>query len=167
MLSQTLINLAREDVANASPNDPDAHHLRDAQRRAYYALFHALSETAAETFNLSNIPALSGGRPTFTHDEIIARFHERIYRMFDHSVFNARPSNEFRATFSAPIFQFMSVASSLKTKREDADYSPFPTQTPNDVSREVENAAKAIIAFKNVPLSERAALIAYLKGRKL
>ncbi len=150
MLSRSLINLARHNLAAIMPQDEDFANLRQAQRLAYYAMFHALCESNAQTL----------AERIHAHPENKAS--ERTYRALDHSIFTRKRAPEFQKLFSPPIHQFIKIAAELKRKRERADYSPSYTDSRKDVAYDINKAQNAIAAFQAVHIDQRRSLALYL-----
>lgn len=130
---------------------PSEANLRRAVSTAYYAAFHALSQSCADT--------LVG--PYFadhTREHWIA-----AYRTLEHRQVRNRFNNQGRmANFPDQIRDFAIRFIELQDLRHRADYDPDATFEPDEVLQLVSGARVVIEAFNSAPDTERRLLAVYL-----
>ena len=150
-----LIDVARNlagviDDTPSAPGRPRQMDLRRAVSSAYYAMFHALCRSNAETL-IGTAPAMQATEPWV-----------QAYRAMDH-----RPAKnkltEYRAKrpVHPDIDSFARTFAILQEQRHDADYDPRKTFTRREVDRLIARAEVAAEAFY-VPVQDRRKLAAHL-----
>ena len=142
----TLLTLSSRDTPEHQEN------LRRAVSTAYYAMFHTLANSNADT--------LIGTPPGNTDD---AAAWNRTYRALEHGA--AR--NRFRhagqmALFPNEVREFGDVFIDLQRERNTADYNPDRTFTVSSTLRAIDHARQAIIRFHNAPPEIRRNLATYI-----
>ena len=151
-----LIDVARNlagviDDTPSAPGRPRQMDLRRAVSSAYYAMFHALCRSNAETL-IGAAPAMQATEPWV-----------QAYRAMDH-----RPAKnkltEYRAKRQVhpDIDSFARTFAILQEQRHDADYDPRKTFTRREVARLIARAGVAAEAFYDVPVQDRRELAAHL-----
>jgi uncharacterized protein (UPF0332 family) len=124
--------------------------LKRAVSTAYYALFHALSESNAE--------ALIGPRDASSTQAV---WHD-VYRALDHSQLkDPATSGGFPKEISS-LQSIVLTATDLKRKRHEADYNPSYDATKADATAAVSAALAAIIELEKCSIEERKALAVHL-----
>ena len=137
--------------APAGPGRPRQIRLRRALSTAYYAMFHALCRSNAETL-IGSAQAMQG-----------AESWVWAYRALDH-----RPAKNKMAEYRPngqihqDIASFSQVFSNLQEHRHDADYDPLKVYTRYEVDTLIDQAEAAIETFEAVPAHDRRDLAAYL-----
>jgi uncharacterized protein (UPF0332 family) len=138
-------------LLDANGDPPRETNLRRACSTAYYALFHALCRTCANTL-------VGEGAAQTTK-----RAWTQAYRALDHKF--ARDSCSRSAVvrkFSAEIQDFADQFVQMQEKRHRADYDPQETFYESSVRADIEAARVAIEAFETAPLEDRRAFAAYV-----
>ena len=130
---------------------PSEANLRRAVSTAYYAAFHALSQSFADS--------LVG--PVATPS---AREHwVNAYRTLNHrQVRNKLNDGERMAGFPGPIRRFAITFVELQDQRHSADYDPDASFNLQEVQQLVNDAQDAIDAFNAASEDERRLLAVYL-----
>ena len=126
--------------------------LRRAVSTAYYAVFHALANSNADT--------LIGESPA-DRDEQEA--WNRTYRALEHGT----TRNRFRqtgqmASFPNAVKEFAEAFNELQSERHDADYNPDYTLTVSGTLRIIDHARQAIFRLYSVPEPTRRNLATYV-----
>ena len=152
MLSQSLISDGKKRLADAAPDDVDGTNLRHASEHAYYAMFHAICESATETIRANNVPPASPA-------------YRRIYRSPQHALLRRAPGPQFSRAFDKAIVDFITTIAEFQIKRETATYDPIHHMSAKDVAKDVAKAESLIAAFLNTPTEDRHSLLHYLSGR--
>ena len=142
-------------ASHVDPGDPDAvpteANLRRAVSTAYYAAFHALSQSCADT--------LVGATPTDAAKE----HWLTAYRTLDHRQVRNRFNNPARmANFPGPIRYFADRFINLQDLRHRADYDPDATFEADEVLQLLGDAREAIEGFNAAPETDRRLLAVYL-----
>ena len=143
--------LAGVPVAGASPRlgRPRQAMLRRAISTAYYAMFHALCQSNADT--------LVGDAATGSNAELWAR----TYRALDH-----RPAKDRLASYASAgaleMSNFASRFGNLQSERHDADYNPRRMFSRSQVINMINRAAAATQAFYDMPAPQRRTLAVHL-----
>ena len=131
------------------PGRPRQAMLRRAISAAYYAMFHALCQSNADT--------LVGDAATGNNAELWAR----AYRALDH-----RPAKNRLASYTsegAPALSgFASLFGDLQSQRHDADYNPRRMFLRSQVIAIIDQAEAETQALYNMPIPQRRALAVHL-----
>ena len=131
---------------------PQQMQLRKAVSAAYYALFHALAGSNADT--------LIGAAPQFRN----LSAWTQTYRALDHG-FARRQINRGLAEFVPVVQDFGNAFAILQEERHKADYDPNAQFTRADTVRLINRAESAITAFTNSDPTERKAFAAHVLFR--
>ncbi len=143
---QHLIDTARmlADVSGTAPppGGPRQAMLRRAVSTAYYAMFHALCQSNADT--------LVGASPAGNDIQIWLQ----TYRALGH-----RPARErlasYRSVSPPAIRNFANLFGNLQEQRHDADYNPRKAFVSSEVTSLIDRAEATTTAFCNTPEPQR------------
>ena len=129
-----------------SSQNPDTQPLQDSLRRAvstaYYAMFHALSNSNADC--LVGVP----------HDPLSEHTWSRVYRGLNHN--SARRNLlQDRHLFSPQVRHFAVTFAQLQDQRHRADYDPSTTFTLIQTLDWIDSAEVAIEGFMQTDADER------------
>ena len=131
---------------------PQQMQLRKAVSAAYYAMFHALAASNADT--------LIGASPQFRR----LPAWTQAYRALEHGFAKGRMQSGL--TIFAPAIQnFGRVFTDLQNWRHLADYSPNAEFRRSQTLRIIDRAEAAIIAFEAADPTERKAFAAHVLFR--
>ena len=125
---------------------PQQTHLRKANSAAYYAMFHAVSNSNADT--------LIGATPTARRSEEWTATH----RALNHGTAKSQMLNKSRmSTFHADIQDFAETFIELQVQRHEADYNPNPAAplTRTQTMRNIRRARDATQTFLAATPQER------------
>ena len=123
-------------------NSPTDEHIRRAISNAYYALFHALSE--------SNAAALIG-TPS---DAATTAAWSRVYRGIDH-VRAHRELQRHQSEFSVQAQGFAKTFSDMQGFRHLADYDHAASFTAQGATNHLDRAEAAILDYTQTAMSEQ------------
>ena len=123
--------------------------LRRAISTAYYAIFHALCQSNADT--------LVGDAATGNNAELWAR----TYRALDHRPAKDR-LNSYNAAGAPALSNFARMFGDLQSQRHDADYNPRRMFSRSQVISMIDRAETATQAFYNMPAPQRRTLAVHL-----
>ena len=129
-------------------------HLRRAVSNIYYAVFHTIAQSNADTLV---------GDATQLRDQIAWR---QAYRALEHG-YGARrcQSAQSSSQFSEPIKTLAAHFVDMQSRRHRADYDPDETFTPQDVVAIISETIAYISAFRAAPEPERRAFAVYVLMR--
>ena len=119
--------------------------LRRAISAAYYALFHALAATAANT--LIGADRRGGIEPLWA----------RTYRTLEHGYARSQCNSAEIGLFSPAIRDFAAKFVDMQSQRHDADYNPGRIFTRPQVMTLIDEVEEIIVEFENAPAWERRA----------
>ena len=156
MNPENLIKTARE-LTPARKGKPRSANLRRAVSTAYYAMFHCLAVSCADTL----IGGLHAGRGS---DAWIL-----TYRALNHRSAKARCSDkESLKQFSAHIRVFAETFARMQEQRHRADYVPDAGFRKSEAIQRINEAENAIRNFEEESPAERRAFSAYVlfEGRE-
>ena len=131
------------------PGRPRQAMLRRAISTAYYAIFHALCQSNADT--------LVGDAATASNAELWVR----TYRALDHRPAKDR-LNSYTSAGAPALSNFASRFSNLQSQRHDADYNPRRMFLRSQVIAIIDQAEAETQAFYNMPAPQRRALAVHL-----
>ncbi len=155
MIADDLLDIARrlgQGDAGQPPNHTD---LRRAISSVYYALFHAIAQSNADT--------LVGDDPQF-RDQLAWR---QAYRALEHGYAKQRCQRaQGNPRFSPPIQDLSEYFVIIQIRRHQADYDPDETFSHHDVLSAITEADDHIRAFRAVPAWERRAFAVYILMRE-
>ena len=152
-LIETAKLLAGSDEASPAPGRPRQAVLRRAVSTAYYAMFHALC--------LSNAETLVGASPT-GHN---ASLWVDTYRTLDHRVAKNRLGQRSQLPQEIAVRNFARVFGSLQEQRIRADYDPQARFARSEVLNLIARAEAATGAFCATSAQTRRSLAVYLLVR--
>ena len=131
------------------PGRPRQAMLRRAISTAYYAMFHALCQSNADT--------LVGDAAMASNAELWVR----TYRALDHRPARDR-LNSYTSAGAPALSNFASRFGTLQSQRHDADYNPRRTFSRSQVISMIDRAETATQAFYNMPAPQRRTLAVHL-----
>jgi hypothetical protein len=151
LIADDLLDIAQR-LVEGSPNQTD---LRRAISSVYYALFHAIAQSNADT--------LVGDDPQF-RDQAAWR---QAYRALDHGYANRRcQSAQNNPRFSQPIQNLAGQFVDMQSGRHRADYDPDEIFSVHDVLISITETIGYISAFRAAPERERRAFAVYVLMRE-
>ena len=156
MSPENFIKTARE-LIPARKGKPRSTNLRRAVSTAYYAMFHCLAGSCADTL----IGGLHAGRGTDAWT--------LTYRALNHRSAKARCRDEQNLRqFSEPIREFAETFARMQEHRHRADYAPNTGFRKSQAIQRINEAENAIRNFEEESLGDRRAFAAYIlfKGRR-
>ena len=128
-------------------------HRRKAVSAAYYAMFHALSESNADA--MASDPQLQASRGWHL-----------AYRALEHRTSYRQLADTQLTRFSAPIRDFGSSFRYLQERRHSADYDPQSRFSTNEANNLIEQAQNAINQLLRVQSAERYELANHILFRE-
>jgi uncharacterized protein (UPF0332 family) len=144
-------------LVDSNARRPSQASLKRAVSSLYYALFHSLAQSCADSF----IGGPNAGRST--------QAWQRTYRSLDHG----KAKDTFlrqnpMAALSSSIQAFAAAFVKMQERRHDADYNPEKRFRKSEVQSDLREVEAVVTAFERCSLSERRAFAAYvlLKERK-
>ena len=151
MIADDLLNIARR-LTEGSPTQTD---LRRAISSIYYAVFHAVCQSNADT--------LVGDNPQF-RDQLAWR---QSYRALEHGYGKRRcQSARGDGRFSPAVCELADRFALFQGRRHRADYDPDEIFTREEVLTAVTQVESAITDFSAVPAQERRAFAVYILMRE-
>lgn len=142
LLSRQLLETAKKRLAE--PRKCTEADLRRATSDLYYALFHRVCEALVQP--LGSDPENKAFRETWI----------TIYRLPDHGLLVKRCKEIMDHAFSNEVKKFAQFLTTLRTKREDADYDPLAIFKLSDVYNDTRQAEDLLTRFDAVDAAERA-----------
>ena len=124
--------------------------LRRAVSTAYYAMFHALCESNADT--------LVGQSPPGPHTNLWVE----TYRALQHRTAKNRLASYIQLTQEPSVHNFGQVFVNMQQQRISADYDPRARFVRSEVVASIDRSEAAINAFYNTPAPTRRRLAIYL-----
>ena len=154
---QTLVAVSRTlaSTNTTAPIDQQTanEHCRKAVSAAYYAMFHALSESNADA--MASDPRLQASRGWHL-----------AYRALEHRTAYRQLADTQLTRFSAPIRDFGSSFRYLQERRHSADYDPQSRFSTNEANNLIEQAQDAITQLFRVQSAERYELANHILFRE-
>ncbi len=151
MIADDLLDIARR-LAAGSPTQTD---LRCAISSIYYAVFHAICQSNADT--------LVGENPQ-DRDQSAWR---QAYRALEHGYARRRcQSAQSDSRFSPAVCELADLFVLLQVRRHRADYDPDDSFTQQEVLAAVTQVEDVISDFRASPARERRAFAVYLLMRE-
>lgn len=131
---------------------PQQTHLRKANSAAYYAMFHAVANSNADT--------LIGATPAIRRSEEWTA----TQRALNHGPVKTQMNKAQMSAFHADVQDFSQTFVALQVQRHEADYNPNPATPPTKTQtmRNIQRARDAIKAFLAVSPQERRRFATYL-----
>lgn len=152
MIDDLLALAAR--LAKASPRKPRQAELRRAVSTAYYALFHAVAQNAADCFVGTSKQNRSN------------RAWSQTYRALDHGSAKAACEAIRNIDFPAEIKDCAEAFIDLQKARHDADYDPLRRVTRYDALAAVLKAQDAIAKLREAPNKDKRAFAVQVLMKK-
>ena len=153
MNPQELLRIARQ-LANGGstsrPGTPSDDELRRAISTAYYALFHSLAASCADT--------LIGTNP-ISRKQVL---WEQTYRTLEHGRAKERCARGMIGIFPQDIQSFAAQFVDMQSQRHDADYKPSAQFSKSEVLRLINESEIRITAFENKSADDRRAFAVYV-----
>lgn len=146
------IQTARDLVESARQGRPRETNLRRASSAAYYAMFHCLAESCANT--------LAGA----TRASRSQQAWRQAYRALSHSTIRRRRNRREFGLFPSEMQDFADLFISMQAKRHKADYDPDPDIqfTKSGALNDIRKAEEVIIQFGRTERNDRRAFAIYL-----
>ena len=155
MITDDLLEIAGRLAAGSDGQPPSQTELRRAASSAYYALFHAVAQSNADT--------LVGDDPTDRDQEA----WRQAYRALEHGYAKQRCQQARRnPRFSTAIHQLARYFGEIQTLRNRADYDPDAIFSPHDVRAAIAQIGQHIADFRAAPARERRAFAVYILMRE-
>jgi uncharacterized protein (UPF0332 family) len=154
MKAVDLLNVARTFI-ETNPRRPREAYTRRAMSSIYYAVFHCLASSCADTF----VGA--------THTARRSKAWQKVYRSLEHGFAKNACAGPLGA-FSSDIQTFANNFVGMQEQRHDADYNPHAHFLKTEVLARANEAEAIILAFEACSLPERRAFAVQvlLKARK-
>lgn len=130
------------DLAEINTRRPRRADLCRAASTVYYALFHCLARTCADS--LAGRSRAIGNRPLWL----------RVYRTLEHRQTKVRCEN-VPSRFPDEMREFGQTFADLQSKRHFADYDPDHPVRKSDVVADIDDAKAVIDRFLATPASDR------------
>ena len=146
----SLIQTAKQLAGARSAGLPRETNLRRAVSTTYYALFHCLAKTCADTL----VGASSSNRSN--------KAWMQAYRSLQHSQARDRCNRAHSLKFPQEIQDFAQLFPSAQRLRERADYNPNSVFTKSNVVRQIADAERVIRNFSRCPVKDRRAFAVYV-----
>ncbi len=140
-------------LAKASAGKPRQADLRRAISTAYYALFHALAEDAANL--LVGVGRTAPDEPW-----------TRVYRALDHGVARNACREARAQSFPSALVTVADAFISLQIQRQDADYDPMASFTRAQALYAITQATIAIRSLAAADKTTRKAFAVHLLHRR-
>ena len=146
------IQTARDLAESARRGRPRETNLRRASSAAYYAMFHCIAESCANT--------LAGA----TRASRSQQAWRQTYRALNHSYIRRRLSRKEISLFPNEIREFAILFISMQAKRHKADYDPDPDIqfTKSDALNDIHKAEEVIIKFGRTERNDRRAFAIFV-----
>jgi len=155
LLPEDLLDTALRLAQGTADRPPTQADLRRAASSVYYAVFHAICQSNADT--------LAGDDPQNRDQEA---WHQ-AYRALEHGYANRRCRQvPVTRRFSQPIQGLAAGFPILQILRHQADYDPDRSVTQAEVSSAIELATGIIADFRNAPARERRAFAVFVLMRE-
>ena len=138
----------------ASPGRPRQAMLRRAASTAYYAMFHALCQSNADT--------LVGQSPPGPHTDPWVE----AYRALQHGTAKTRLASYIQLMQDPAVRNFGQAFVNMQQQRISADYDPRARFVRSEVVASIDRSEAAINAFYNAPTQTRRRLAIYLLVRR-
>lgn len=146
-----LIATARRTLGSSGTRRPRQTDLKRAMSTAYYAVFHQLCWTVADTF----IGGQNADRST--------RAWRQAYRSLDHGFAKGQCRNtQMIGLFPRAIQDLANAFVELQIERHAADYDPLHRLVRSEVKAEIDRAEQVIKDFGKEPIKHRRAFAAWI-----
>ena len=145
-LIQTSRDLTKATRARGRPRQSN---LRRAVSTTYYAIFHCLARSCADTI----VRGTDRSQPAW----------RQAYRALDHGTVKRRCDHQGTIKrFPQEIHDFANVLVDLQAKRHSADYDPDASFRKSEVLQDIDEAAEVIRCFGEASLKDRRAFAVYV-----
>ena len=158
-LHQGLLKVA-DDLLHMNKRRSQEAHLRRALSSIYYALFHFLAQSCADSFIGTQ------GAKNRSH-----KAWQQVYRALDHGAAKNACEAAKNMNFPQSIKKYASLFVEYQKKRHDADYNPYANTendgfTKADILDMIDQAEKAIEGMKTASPSDLKAFAAFILLKK-
>ncbi|NPD19634.1 hypothetical protein [Alterinioella nitratireducens] len=151
MTPPDLIATARRTLGNSGKRRPRQSDLKRAMSTAYYAVFHQLCWTVADSF----IGGKSAERSTPAW--------RQAYRSIDHGFAKTQCRNSnVMNRFPQAVQDLANAFVELQIARHAADYDPLHRLVRSEVKAEIDRAEQVIRGFRTEPIKDRRAFAAWI-----
>ena len=124
--------------------------MRRAVSTAYYALFHSLATSCADTLIGTNL---------ISRQQVL---WEQTYRTLEHGRAKERCARGMIGIFPQDIQSFAAQFVDMQSQRHDADYKPSAQFSQSEVLRLINESEIRITAFENTSADDRRAFAVYV-----
>jgi hypothetical protein len=149
LLPRDLIATAQR-LALANPKKPRQSDLKRAVSSTYYALFHMIAKSSADS--------LIG----VSKAERANRAWQQVYRALNHGPARTACRNHEISRFPQEIQNFANIFVDMQAKRHDADYDPFSRVFKQEVLRDIENVRQVLNDFGSVAMNDKKAFAVWV-----
>jgi len=154
-LHEGLLKLA-DDLLQMNKRRPQETHLRRAVSSVYYALFHFLAQSCADSF-IGTQGAKNRSKPAWKH----------VYRALDHGAAKNACEAAGNKNFLPSIKNYAALFVEYQGKRHEADYNPYANTengdfTKADILDMIDQAKQAIKDMKKASPSDLKAFSAFV-----
>lgn len=154
MIADDLLDIALRLAQGDGIQPPSQTDLRRAVSSVYYALFHAIAQSNADT--------LVGDDP-LRRDQAAWR---QAYRALEHGYARQRCQQAVgNPRFSTPIQELSDYFASIQRRRHRADYDPDANLAQHETLTAITEARNHIAAFRATPARERRAFAVFILMR--
>lgn len=155
MIADDLLGIARRLAQGNGGQPPGQTDLRRAVSSVYYALFHAIAQSNADT--------LVGDDPLH-RDQSAWR---QVYRALEHGYARQRCRQAVSSSrFATPIQRLADYFVFAQSRRHLADYDPNVNFVHQEILTAITEASEYITAFRSTPPQERRAFAVYILMRE-
>ena len=155
MIADDLLDIARRLAQGDGSQPPTQTDLRRAVSSIYYALFHAIAQSNADT--------LVGDDPLH-RDQSAWR---QAYRALDHGYARQRCQQAVNnPRFSTPIQRLADYFTSIQRRRHRADYDPDVNFARHEILPAITESTQHIAALRATPTQERRAFAVHILMRE-
>lgn len=155
MITDDLLEIAGRLATGSDGQLPSQTELRRAASSGYYALFHAVAQSNADT--------LVGDDPLDRDQEA----WRQAYRALEHGYARRRCQQAQRNPRFSPAVQGLAeYFGEMQTLRNRADYDPDAIFSPHDVQAAITQIGQHIADFRAAPVRERRAFAVYILMRE-
>ena len=148
-LAQSFLSTAKRLVPSAAKHPPQAN-LRRSISTCYYAVFHALAKTAADSL----VGATKSTRPNKAWVE--------VYRGLAHGACKDACKKAGQIAFPDTLHNFSDAFVQLQESRQRADYDPMYRPTKGEALVFVALAEKSIETLKSVSSKDKKAFVTWV-----
>jgi hypothetical protein len=139
-----------ESLVTASRGRPKRVFLRRAVSTTYYALFHTLARSCADS--LVGVTAANRSSEAW----------HQVYRSLDHGLAKKNCSSQRIREFPVEIRNFAELFCEMQAKRHAADYDPSAPHLKSTVSLDIARVKDVVSAFQMQPIREKRAFSVFV-----